>query len=114
LSDTREIPLPFAFLYLGQQYGQVFVNSDGKLTFTEGDTSSSERSVEIAERSSAESALLCRSRSVRWRPRRVIVECRVLQRDLVRSNEPITMEFLGSRLNLNLNERGIVASTYCG
>jgi Peptidase inhibitor I78 family len=32
----------------------------------------------------------------------------------LRPNEPITMEFLGSRLNLNLNERGIVHSTYCG
>lgn len=32
----------------------------------------------------------------------------------LRPNEPITMEFLASRLNLNLTERGIVESTYCG
>jgi Peptidase inhibitor I78 family len=32
----------------------------------------------------------------------------------LRHNEPITMEFLGSRLNLVLNERGVVHATYCG
>ena len=32
----------------------------------------------------------------------------------LRPNEPITMEFLASRLNLNLTERGIVESTSCG
>jgi hypothetical protein len=32
----------------------------------------------------------------------------------IRPNEPITLEFLASRLNLNLNERGIVESTSCG
>lgn len=43
--DTREIMLPFAFPYFGQRYSQAFVNSDGNLTFTEGDSSSTERSV---------------------------------------------------------------------
>lgn len=32
----------------------------------------------------------------------------------LRPNEPVTMEFLASRLNLNLNERSIVQSTSCG
>jgi hypothetical protein len=32
----------------------------------------------------------------------------------LRPNQTITMEFLASRLNLNLNERGIVSSTHCG
>jgi hypothetical protein len=47
LSDdaTREVALPFAFPYFGQQYRGLFVNSDGNLTFTEGDSSSADRSV---------------------------------------------------------------------
>jgi hypothetical protein len=32
----------------------------------------------------------------------------------LRPNEPVTMEFLAWRLNLNLNERGIVESATCG
>lgn len=32
----------------------------------------------------------------------------------LRPNQPITMEFLASRLNLNLTERGIVYSAHCG
>jgi hypothetical protein len=32
----------------------------------------------------------------------------------LRPNETITMEFLASRLNLNLTERGIVYSAHCG
>jgi len=43
--DTREVTLPFAFRYYGQSYDRVFINSDGNLTFTEGDASSTERSV---------------------------------------------------------------------
>src|SRR4030095_4410282 len=43
--DTREIALPFAFPYFGQPYTPAFVDSDGNLTFTEGDSSSVERSV---------------------------------------------------------------------
>ena len=43
--DARELPLPFAFSFFGQQYDRVFVNSDGNLTFTEADTASTARSV---------------------------------------------------------------------
>jgi len=32
----------------------------------------------------------------------------------LRPNQAITLEFLASRLNLNLNERDIVLSGYCG
>ncbi|HJZ72651.1 MAG TPA: I78 family peptidase inhibitor [Vicinamibacterales bacterium] len=32
----------------------------------------------------------------------------------LRPNEAITLEFLASRLNLNLNERAVVLSGYCG
>src|SRR5215475_13004003 len=32
----------------------------------------------------------------------------------LRPNQPITMEFLGSRLNLNLTEQDVVHSAYCG
>lgn len=32
----------------------------------------------------------------------------------IRPGEPITMEFLGSRLNLNLNDRDIVIGASCG
>jgi uncharacterized protein (TIGR03437 family) len=43
--DSREISLPFPFPWYGQQYQTVYVNSDGNLTFTGGDGSSSERSL---------------------------------------------------------------------
>ena len=43
--DAHEVALPFAFPYFGHQYRRAFVNSDGNLTFTEGDSSSSERSI---------------------------------------------------------------------
>jgi Peptidase inhibitor I78 family len=32
----------------------------------------------------------------------------------LRPNQPITMEYLGSRLNLNLNERDVVNGASCG
>jgi hypothetical protein len=32
----------------------------------------------------------------------------------LRPNQPITMEYLASRLNLNLDARGIVSSASCG
>ena len=32
----------------------------------------------------------------------------------IRPNEPITLEYLASRLNLGLNQQGIVASVSCG
>jgi uncharacterized protein (TIGR03437 family) len=43
--DARQVPLPFAFPFFGASYQQVFVNSDGNLTFTAGDTASTERSL---------------------------------------------------------------------
>jgi len=38
--DTRLAGLPFAFPFFGVTYNQVFVNSDGNLTFTVGDFAS--------------------------------------------------------------------------
>jgi uncharacterized protein (TIGR03437 family) len=43
--DTRLVGLPFAFPFFGAAYNQVFVNSDGNLTFTAGDFASSDRSL---------------------------------------------------------------------
>ena len=43
--DSRKIDLPFSFPFFGTSYKQVFVNSDGNLTFTMGDTATSDRSV---------------------------------------------------------------------
>uniref|UniRef100_Q01WR6 IPT/TIG domain-containing protein n=1 Tax=Solibacter usitatus (strain Ellin6076) TaxID=234267 RepID=Q01WR6_SOLUE len=43
--DSRQLALPFAFPFYGAAYRQVFVNSDGNLTFTAGDSASSGRSV---------------------------------------------------------------------
>ena len=43
--DSRQITLPFAFPFFGVAYRQLFLNSDGNLTFTAGDTASSGRSV---------------------------------------------------------------------
>ena len=43
--DARNTALPFAFTYFGRSYDRVFVNSDGNLTFGQGDTATSERSV---------------------------------------------------------------------
>ena len=43
--DSRQLDLPFAFPFFGATYRQVFVNSDGNLTFTAGDSASSGRSV---------------------------------------------------------------------
>ena len=42
--DTRRLDLPFAFPFFGKSYQQVYVNSDGNLTFTASDTDTSERS----------------------------------------------------------------------
>lgn len=42
---TREVALPFAFSFFGVSRDSVFVNSDGNLTFGEGDAASSDRSV---------------------------------------------------------------------
>src|SRR6185295_14808538 len=35
--DSIRSPLPFAFPFFGTSYQQLFVNSDGNLTFVEGD-----------------------------------------------------------------------------
>jgi uncharacterized protein (TIGR03437 family) len=43
--DTRLVSLPFAFPFFGVTYNQVFVNSDGNLTFTVGDSASTDRSL---------------------------------------------------------------------
>ena len=43
--DSREVSLPFAVPFFGQTETAVFVNSDGNLTFGQGDNASSPRSV---------------------------------------------------------------------
>ena len=43
--DFRAQPLPFAFSFFGQAQKTVFVNSDGNLSFEEGDGSTRERSL---------------------------------------------------------------------
>ena len=41
--DSTSRALPFAFPFFGQSYSQVFVNSDGNLTFLQGDAASTPR-----------------------------------------------------------------------
>ena len=43
--DFRQIGLPFAFHFFGNSYQQVFINSDGNLTFGAGDGASSDRGI---------------------------------------------------------------------
>jgi len=43
--DSRLVSLPFAFPFFGATYNQVYVNSDGNLTFTAGDNASTPRSL---------------------------------------------------------------------
>lgn len=43
--DTRQISLPFPFPFYGQQYRSIFVNSDGNLTFHQGDKDITNRSL---------------------------------------------------------------------
>jgi uncharacterized protein (TIGR03437 family) len=43
--DSRLVALPFAFPFFGAVYSQVYVNSDGNLTFTAGDSASTDRSL---------------------------------------------------------------------
>jgi len=41
--DTRQVQIGFSFPFFGRAFTSVFVNSDGNLTFTAGDVSTSER-----------------------------------------------------------------------
>lgn len=43
--DSRLVALPFALPYFGGSYTSVYVNSDGNLTFTAGDSASTQRSL---------------------------------------------------------------------
>src|SRR5579872_1246836 len=43
--DTRMVPLAFPFPFFGNTFQSVFVNSDGNLTFSEGDNSGTERTL---------------------------------------------------------------------
>jgi uncharacterized protein (TIGR03437 family) len=43
--DSRQFTLPFAFRFYGAAYTQVFLNSDGNLTFTAAESASSSRSL---------------------------------------------------------------------
>ncbi|MBI2686946.1 MAG: hypothetical protein HYX27_11575 [Acidobacteria bacterium] len=43
--DTRRVDLPFAFPFYGVEYRELWVNSDGNVTFTAGDNASSSRSL---------------------------------------------------------------------
>lgn len=43
--DTRAVELPFEFPFFGGSYRSMFVNSDGNLSFGEGDGSSSDRAL---------------------------------------------------------------------
>ncbi len=43
--DSRALALPFPFAFFGVTYSQVFVNSDGNLTFTAPDSDSTQRSL---------------------------------------------------------------------
>jgi uncharacterized protein (TIGR03437 family) len=42
--DSRQLTLPFAFSFFGATYTQIFLNSDGNLTFGRAESSSSQRS----------------------------------------------------------------------
>jgi uncharacterized protein (TIGR03437 family) len=43
--DARRIPLPFPFPFYGRIYRELFVNSDGNLTFSVSDAATSDRSL---------------------------------------------------------------------
>jgi hypothetical protein len=43
--DSAAFDLPFSFPFFGNSYRQIFVNSDGNLTFLAGDSASSQRSL---------------------------------------------------------------------
>ena len=43
--DSHQLSLPFAFPFFGKTYQSIFINSDGNLTFSEGDNASTDRSL---------------------------------------------------------------------
>ena len=43
--DSSHVSLPFTFPFFGTSYRELFVNSDGNLTFLEGDSASTDRSL---------------------------------------------------------------------
>jgi len=43
--DSQTLPLPFAFSFYGKRYSELFVNSDGNVSFTLKDDASTERNV---------------------------------------------------------------------
>jgi uncharacterized protein (TIGR03437 family) len=43
--DSHQIPIAFPFPFFGNTYQSIFVNSDGNLTFAEGDSASTDRSL---------------------------------------------------------------------
>lgn len=43
--DTQQVAVPFAFNFYGRRQTAAFVNSDGNITFGEGDSASTERNV---------------------------------------------------------------------
>ncbi|HYM11778.1 MAG TPA: hypothetical protein VEU62_13670 [Bryobacterales bacterium] len=43
--DSRLVQLPFSFPFYGQSYSSIYINSDGNLTFTQGDSASTPRSL---------------------------------------------------------------------
>ncbi len=43
--DSQQIPIAFPFPFFGNSYQSIFVNSDGNLTFLEGDSASTPRSL---------------------------------------------------------------------
>jgi hypothetical protein len=43
--DSEQVTVPFAFNFYGRRQAAAFVNSDGNITFGEGDTTTSERNV---------------------------------------------------------------------
>ena len=59
--DMREVLLSFVFPFFGNGYDRVFVNSDGNITFGEGDTASTERSVSRLLTGAPGSSFLCRT-----------------------------------------------------
>jgi hypothetical protein len=43
--DAQEVSLPFTFAFFGEPHDRLFVNSDGNVTFGEGDVATSARSI---------------------------------------------------------------------